>query len=38
MVIDEVIARWEEDEARVRARLSALDAQPGARVLIDPRI
>ena len=28
MEVDEVIAQWEQDEARVRARLSAPDAAP----------
>jgi uncharacterized protein (TIGR00369 family) len=32
MEIDAVIARWEEDEARVRARLSAPGAQPKGQV------
>jgi pimeloyl-ACP methyl ester carboxylesterase len=32
MEVDEVIARWEADEARVRARLSAPDAEPKGKV------
>ncbi len=32
MDVDQVIARWEADEARVRARLSAPDAEPKGQV------
>ena len=32
MEVDEVIAQWEQDEARVRARLSAPDAAPKGKV------
>lgn len=32
MEVDKVIARWEADEARVRARLSAPDAEPKGQV------
>lgn len=32
MEVDQVIARWEADEARVRARLSAPDAEPRGQV------
>ena len=32
MMIEQVSARWEADEARVRARLSDVDAQPGLQV------
>ncbi|WP_175781747.1 PaaI family thioesterase [Burkholderia anthina] len=32
MEVDEIVARWEVDEARVRAHLSAPDAEPRGRV------
>lgn len=32
MQVDEVVAQWEADEARVRARLSAPDAEPKGQV------
>jgi acyl-coenzyme A thioesterase PaaI-like protein len=32
MDVDQVVARWEADEARIRARLSAPDAEPKAQV------
>ncbi len=32
MEVDEVVNRWEADEARVRARLSAPDAEPNRQV------